>query len=101
MNTSQYAICESKGRPTNVFASAGHYIGARALLGSLPNVDWLLEDQGCDADWLRDAFQNKGLHACSHVRKKRKTTVKYHPCDIAGNARPSSWPCSDRDHVWQ
>ena len=42
MNTKLHAICDSKGRPINFFVSAGQvsdYIGARALLSSLPDVD--------------------------------------------------------------
>jgi len=40
-----YAICDSQGRPLNLFVTAGQvgdYIGARALLNRLPTVDWLL-----------------------------------------------------------
>ncbi len=39
------------------------YIGARALLGSLPDVDWLLGDRGYDADWFREALKDKGIRA--------------------------------------
>ena len=53
------------------------YIGARALLSSLPNVKWLLGDRGYDADWFREALQNKGIRACIPGRKQRKTPVKY------------------------
>ena len=45
MNTKLHAICDSEGRPLNLFVTAGQvsdYIGARALLSSIPNVDWLL-----------------------------------------------------------
>jgi len=45
MNTKLHAICDSEGRPLNLFVTAGQvsdYIGARALLSSLPDVDWLL-----------------------------------------------------------
>ena len=45
MNTKLHAICDSQGRPLNLFVTAGQvsdYIGARALLSSVPNVDWLL-----------------------------------------------------------
>ena len=44
MNTKLYAICDSQGRPLDLFITAGQvsdYIGARALLGGLPNVKWL------------------------------------------------------------
>lgn len=53
MNTKLHAICDSQGRPLNLFVTAGQvsdYIGARALLSSLPKVDWLLGDRGYDAD---------------------------------------------------
>ena len=80
MNTKLHAICDSKGRPINFFVSAGQvsdYIGARALLSSLPDVDWLLGDRGYDADWFREALQDKGIRACIPGRKQRKTPVKY------------------------
>ena len=44
MKTKLHAICDSKGRPLNLFVTAVQvidYIGARALVGSLPKVDWL------------------------------------------------------------
>ena len=63
MNTKLHAICDSQGRPLNLFVTAGQvsdYIGARALLSSLPNVDWLLGDRGYDADWFREALKDNG-----------------------------------------
>ncbi len=53
------------------------YIEARALLSSLPNVDWLLGDRGYDADLFKEALENKGIRACIPGRKQRKTPVKY------------------------
>ncbi len=53
MNTKLHAICDSHGRPLNRFVTArqvSDYIGARALLGSLTNVDRLLGDRGYDVD---------------------------------------------------
>ena len=47
MNTKLHAICDSKERHLNLFVTAGRvsdYIEAKALLSSLPNVDWLLGD---------------------------------------------------------
>lgn len=49
MNTKLHAICDSKGRPIDLFVTAGQvsdYIGARALLRGLPKVKWLLGDRG-------------------------------------------------------
>ena len=80
MNTKLHAICESRGRPLNLFITAGQvsdYIGARALLSSIPDVDWLLGDRGNDADWVRDALKDKGIRACIPGRKQRKKAVKY------------------------
>ena len=80
MNTKLHAICDSQGRPLNLFVTAGQvsdYIGARALLSSLPKVDWLLGDRGYDADWFREALQDKGMRACIPGRKQRETPVKY------------------------
>ncbi|WP_170583203.1 IS5 family transposase [Ruegeria arenilitoris] len=80
MNTKLHAICDSKGRPLNLFVTAGQvsdYIGARALLSSIPNVDWLLGDRGYDADCFRDAFKFKAIRACTPGRKQRNTPVKW------------------------
>ena len=80
MNTKLHSICYSKGRPLNLFVTAGQvsdYIGARALLGSLPNVEWLLGDRGYYADWFREALKDKGIRACIPGRKQRKTAVRY------------------------
>ena len=95
MNTKLHAICDSQGRPLSLFVTAGpplgrfgfakspagqrvsDYIGARALLSSLPKVDWLLGDRGYDADWFRDALKDKGIRACIPGRKQRTTKVKY------------------------
>ncbi len=80
MNTKLHAICDSQGRPLNLFVTAGQvsdYIGARALLSNLPKVDWLLGDRGYDADWFRNALKDKGIKPCIPGRKQRKTTVKY------------------------
>ena len=53
------------------------YIGARALPGSLPNVDWPLGDRGYDAEWFRGALQDKGIRACTLSRKQRNKPVRY------------------------
>ena len=80
MTTKLHAICDSQGRPLNLFVTAGQvsdYIGARALLSSLPDVDWLLGDRGYDADWFREALKDKGIRACIPGRKQRKKPVSY------------------------
>ena len=46
------------------------YIGACALMSSLPIADWLIADRGYDADWFRDALEDKGIRACMVVSRK-------------------------------
>ena len=69
--------CEHRSTWAGHSGGTGAGIGARALLGSLPNVEWLLGDRGYDADWFRDALKDKGIRACIPGRKQRKTPVKY------------------------
>ncbi|EIE48625.1 transposase, IS4 family protein [Citreicella sp. 357] len=80
MNTKLHAICDSQGRPIDLFLTAGQVsddIGARALCDSLPDVDWLLGDRGYDADRFRETLKDKGIRPCIPGRKQRKTPVKY------------------------
>ena len=80
MNTKLHALCDSQGRPLNLFVTAGQvsdYIGARALLSSLPKISWLLGDRGYDADWFREALKDKGIRTCIPGRKQRNRAVKY------------------------
>jgi transposase len=53
------------------------FIGARALLSGLPDVDWLLGDQGHDADWFKEALEDKEIRTCIPGRKQRKTAIRY------------------------
>ena len=110
MNTKLHAICDNQGRPLNLFVTAGQvsdYIGARALLTSLPDVDWLLGDRGYDADWFRDALKDKGIRACIPGRKQRTKPVKYDKRRYKRRNRPSqrmhAFACRAvmRDHVRQ
>ena len=58
MNTKLHAVCDSQGRPPNLFVTAGQIsdeIGARALPSSLPEAGWPLWDRGFDADWFGEA----------------------------------------------
>jgi transposase len=80
MNTKLHAVTDEKGRPISFFMTAGQvsdYTGAAALLDGLPKADWLLGDRGYDADWFRDALEEKGITPCIPGRKSRKRTVKY------------------------
>jgi len=80
MNTKLHAVTDSVGRPIRLFITAGQvsdYIGARALCGSLPAVDWLIADRGYDADWFREALRDKGIRPCIPGRTSRGKAVRY------------------------
>jgi transposase len=80
MNTKLHAVTDSAGRPIRLFITAGQvsdYIGARALSGSLPAVDWLIANRGYDADWFREALKDKGIRPCIPGRKTRGKAVRY------------------------
>jgi transposase len=80
MNTKLHAVTDARGRPIRFFVTAGQvsdYIGARALLNSLTNADWLLVDRGYDADWFREALIDKKITPCIPGRKSRDKPVKY------------------------
>jgi transposase len=53
------------------------HVGARALCGSLPAVDWLIADRGYDADWFREALRDKRIRPRIPGRKTRGKAVRY------------------------
>ena len=70
MNTRLHAVTDQNGRPLGFFMTAGQisdYTGTSTLLDSLPMAQWLLEDRGYDADWFRDALEEKGIRFCIPV----------------------------------
>src|SRR3546814_4884965 len=80
MNTKLHAVTAANGRPISFFMTAGpvsDYTGAAALLERLPNAQWMMADRGYDADWFRDALQEKGITPCITGRQIRNKTVKY------------------------
>ena len=75
-----HAVTDENGRPVRFFMSAGEvsdYTGAAAMLSSLASAQWLLAARGYDADWFRDALQNKGIKPCIPGRKSRTKPAKY------------------------
>ncbi len=67
MNTKLHAVTDREGRPVRLFVTAGQvsdYKGALALQSQLPHANWLIADRGYDADWFRDALQDKGIRPC-------------------------------------
>lgn len=72
------------------------YIGARALLSSIPQAGALLADRGCDADWFRNALIELELSPCipstlgREVRHKMRCFIA---CAIrSGTCSPASRP---------
>jgi transposase len=57
------------------------YVGARALLHSIPPATALLGDRGHDAECFRDALVNMGILPCIPSRKGRKETIP-HDADL-------------------
>ncbi len=80
MNSLLHAVTDALGRPMRLFPTAGQrsdYIGARALLASLPPAEHILADRGYDADWYREALENKGIKPCIPSRKGRKVLIPH------------------------
>ena len=70
MNTKLHAVTDANGRPLSFFIAADQvsdYIGAAALLA----------DRGYDADWFRNALEQKGIKPSIPGRKSRSLPVKY------------------------
>ena len=53
------------------------YNGARLIVDALPPAKHLLADRGYDADWFREALQEKGIKPCIPSRKNRKREIRY------------------------
>ena len=80
MNSKLHTDTDAAGRPLRMFLTAGHrsdYIGARALLDSLPPAKYMLADRGYDADWYRGALEDKGIKPCNPSRKGRKVPIPH------------------------
>jgi len=90
MNTKLHAVTDRNGRPLDFFMTAGQisdYIGAAALLDRLPAAQWMLADRGYDADWFRDALEEKGIKPCIPGRKSRGKPIKYDKRKYRGRNR--------------
>jgi len=68
------------GRPVVMLLSEGQmsdYKGAHLIVNDLPLAKHLLADRGYDADWFREALENKGIKPCIPPKKNRKIQIKY------------------------
>jgi transposase len=81
MNSKLHAVTDAMGRrPLRMFLTAGQrsdYIGARALLSDLPDAKHMLADRGYDADWYREALEDKGITPWIPSRKGRKVPIPH------------------------
>jgi transposase len=63
-----------------MFLSAGQisdYIGARALLPTIPQAEVLLADRGYDADRFRNGLIELGISPCIPSRLSRKVQIQH------------------------
>ena len=84
MNSKLHVVCDSRGRPIQMYLSAGQtsdYIGAAGLLRFMPRVKHLLADRGYDADWFRNALIERDIQPCMPSRKGRKVAIP-HDADL-------------------
>ena len=73
-------MTDGQGRPILLALTAGQasdYKGARALVDKLPRAKELLGDRGYDADWFREALQDRGIEPCIPPKKNRKVQHQY------------------------
>ena len=78
MNSKLHTVTDAMGRCLRMFLTAGQrsdYIGARALLNVLPLAEHVLADHGYDANWYREALEDKGITPCIPSRKGRKVSI--------------------------
>ena len=80
MNSRLHVVCDSKGRPVQMYPSAGQtsdYTGAAGLVSAMPRTKVLLADRGCDAEWFRNALIYNGITPCIPSRKNRKVQIEH------------------------
>lgn len=80
MNSKLHAVTDVAGLPLRMFLTASQrsdYIGARALLDSLPPAEHMLADRGYDADWDREALEGTGIAPYIPSRKNRKVPIPH------------------------
>jgi len=90
MNMKLHVVSDNNGRPLSFFMTAGrvrNYTGAAVLLDDLPKAQWLLGYGGYDADWFRDALQEKGIKAYTPGRKFRSKPIKFDKRRYRGRSR--------------
>lgn len=80
MNSKLHAVCDGQGRPIVLLLSEGQmsdYKGAALMIDALPKAKSLLGDKGYDADWFRQALQERGITPCIPPKSNRKAPPEY------------------------
>ena len=80
MNSKLHVVCDSKGRPIQMYLSAcqsSDYVGAAGLLRLLPPVKCLLAGRGYDADWLHSALMDMNITPCIPAKKNQKVQMPH------------------------
>ncbi len=80
LNSKLHAVTDDMGRPVRLLLTAGNvsdYIGARALLASLPAAKWMLADRGYDADWFREGLKERNIEPCIPSRRNRNNPIPH------------------------
>ena len=80
MNSKLHVVCDSKGRPIQMYLSAGQtsdFTGAAGLLSTLPAAKVLLADRGYDANWFRNALIDRDISPCIPSKKNRKVQIEH------------------------
>jgi putative transposase len=73
-------VCDQDGKPLILLLSEGQmsdYKGARRIVQALPRAGYMLADRGYDADWFREALNERGIEPCIPPKKSRKTDIPY------------------------
>ena len=107
LNSKLHVLADAKGRPIRMFLSAvqtSDYIGARALLSSIPKAEDLLGDRGHDADWFRNALSDRQKDFAVHTISCRLQSPDLARCrpllpapQGRGHVRPSQGLAADRN----
>ena len=73
-------VCDGLGRPLTFFLLPGQMSdakGALVLMDALPPTKALLADKSYDADWFREAAEDKGNAACIQARRGRRNPARH------------------------
>lgn len=82
MNTRLHAVTERASTELlHDRSQISDYTGAAALLDSLLTAEWMLADRGYDADWSREALEEKGIKIMfGRFKDWRRVATRYDRC---------------------